>query len=158
MAVNHGGVVHCLDAETGQQYWSCDLLAVGYAAPLIAGDYVYVADEDACVSIFRLSTDPLNAMNDGEPINGEARYEAANFGTSIYTSPVFANGTLYIASRSHLFAISADDNATAESSQFTGHWTEWRGPNRDNILTETNLLNKLPDHGPPLLWRAEGLG
>jgi outer membrane protein assembly factor BamB/precorrin-6B methylase 2 len=158
MAVDLSGLVHCLDAKTGKQHWSYDLFSCNFAAPLIADDYVYVTDEDACVSIFRLSADPLKAMNDGEPINGDGRYEAANFGASIYTSPIYTNSTLYIASRSHLFAISADNDARGVTSQFSGHWPEWRGENRDNISTEKNLLNKWPDNGPPLLWTAEGLG
>ncbi|MHC4741737.1 MAG: outer membrane protein assembly factor BamB family protein, partial [Planctomycetota bacterium] len=39
-----------------------------------------------------------------------------------------------------------------------GHWPQWRGPNRDNVSTETGLLREWPDGGPPLLWRASGLG
>ena len=158
MAVDLSGLVHCLDAKSGKQHWSYDLFSCNFAAPLIADEYVYVTDEDACVSIFRLSADATEAMNDGEPINGDRRYEADNFGASIYTSPIYANGTLYIASRSNLFAISADNDAPAENSHFTGHWPEWRGAKRDNISTEKNLLKKWPDKGPPLLWTAKGLG
>jgi outer membrane protein assembly factor BamB len=37
-------------------------------------------------------------------------------------------------------------------------WPQWRGPHRDGISPETGLLREWPDDGPPLLWRAEGLG
>lgn len=36
--------------------------------------------------------------------------------------------------------------------------SQWRGPNRDGIYTETNLLKSWPASGPQLLWSAEGLG
>ena len=40
-----------------------------------------------------------------------------------------------------------------------GEWPQWRGPNQDGISTETGLLAKWPDGGPPELWRAElGIG
>ncbi len=39
-----------------------------------------------------------------------------------------------------------------------GHWPQWHGPNRDNVSTETGLLKQWPDGGPPLLWKATGLG
>lgn len=37
-------------------------------------------------------------------------------------------------------------------------WPQWRGPNRDGISTETGLLKEWPSEGPPLAWRAKGLG
>ncbi|PYI83171.1 MAG: polyvinylalcohol dehydrogenase, partial [Verrucomicrobia bacterium] len=39
-----------------------------------------------------------------------------------------------------------------------GDWTQWRGPNRDGISTETGLLKEWPSGGPPLVWKAKGLG
>ena len=37
-------------------------------------------------------------------------------------------------------------------------WPQWRGPNRDGLSTETGLLKEWPKDGPPLLWKANGLG
>ncbi len=36
--------------------------------------------------------------------------------------------------------------------------SDWRGPNRDGIYNETNLLKQWPEEGPELLWSFEGLG
>ncbi|HSH20114.1 MAG TPA: PQQ-binding-like beta-propeller repeat protein [Draconibacterium sp.] len=36
--------------------------------------------------------------------------------------------------------------------------SEWRGPGRSGIYSETNLLNEWPGNGPEILWVAEGLG
>ena len=37
-------------------------------------------------------------------------------------------------------------------------WPQWRGPKRDGISAETGLLKAWPASGPPLVWKAEGLG
>lgn len=43
--------------------------------------------------------------------------------------------------------------ATSVSAQ-----SQWRGPNRDGIYTESGLLKKWPAEGPKMLWSYEGLG
>jgi outer membrane protein assembly factor BamB len=40
----------------------------------------------------------------------------------------------------------------------TGDWPQWRGPNRDGVSTETGLLRQWPLGGPPLVWKATGIG
>src|SRR5262245_18796798 len=37
-------------------------------------------------------------------------------------------------------------------------WPQWRGPNRDGIATEKNLLQEWPKQGPKLLWQRKDLG
>jgi len=37
-------------------------------------------------------------------------------------------------------------------------WPQWRGPNRDAVSTETGLLKDWPASGPPLAWKATGVG
>lgn len=37
-------------------------------------------------------------------------------------------------------------------------WPAWRGPHRDGICTEKGLLKQWPPAGPPLAWKATGLG
>ena len=39
-----------------------------------------------------------------------------------------------------------------------GDWPQFRGPNRDGASAETGLLKALPPGGPPLVWKATGLG
>jgi outer membrane protein assembly factor BamB len=36
--------------------------------------------------------------------------------------------------------------------------SDWRGPNRDGIFFEKNLLKHWPENGPDMLWSFEGLG
>ena len=37
-------------------------------------------------------------------------------------------------------------------------WSQFHGPNRDNVSSETGLLKQWPAGGPELLWTADGLG
>jgi outer membrane protein assembly factor BamB len=89
------GLFHCLDAKTGIPYWTHDMLAAAWGSPLIVDDKVYIGDEDGDISVFKLSKKPeLLAEN---PMS-----------SSVYSTPVVANGTLFIADKDHLFAIVSD--------------------------------------------------
>jgi outer membrane protein assembly factor BamB len=37
-------------------------------------------------------------------------------------------------------------------------WPQFRGPTRDNVSRETGLLKQWPKDGPPLAWKASGIG
>src|SRR5215471_14464392 len=37
-------------------------------------------------------------------------------------------------------------------------WPQWHGPHRDNLSADTGLLQSWPPSGPPLAWKATGLG
>lgn len=37
-------------------------------------------------------------------------------------------------------------------------WPQWRGPRRDGICDETNLLQQWPEGGPKLIWSSTNLG
>src|SRR4051794_20271410 len=37
-------------------------------------------------------------------------------------------------------------------------WPQWRGPHRDNKSADTGLLREWPKDGPPLAWKATGIG
>ncbi|REK09972.1 MAG: polyvinylalcohol dehydrogenase [Planctomycetota bacterium] len=37
-------------------------------------------------------------------------------------------------------------------------WPQWRGPNRDGVSAETQLLSTWPTEGPTLVWQAKDLG
>ena len=45
-----------------------------------------------------------------------------------------------------------------KSAEAASNWATWRGPKRDNISPDTGLLKEWPKGGPPLLWKAKGLG
>lgn len=100
------GLFHCLNARTGKLNWTYDMFAASWASPLIVEGKVYIGDEDGDVAIFPLSGDPKKALKmvDGElaPALG-----VINMGNAVYSTPIVANNTLYIANKSTLFAIQA---------------------------------------------------
>jgi outer membrane protein assembly factor BamB len=44
------------------------------------------------------------------------------------------------------------------STSVAADWPQWRGPDRSNVSAETGLLKQWPKDGPPLEWKATGLG
>ncbi len=102
------GVIHCLDTNPGEDgqpkvHFTFDMLALSYGSPLITDGRVFLGDEDGDISIFKLGAENV------EPI------EEINMGTSIYSTPVAANGTIFISSKDKLFAISS--NAAADKQE-----------------------------------------
>ncbi|MEX0703770.1 MAG: PQQ-binding-like beta-propeller repeat protein, partial [Planctomycetales bacterium] len=87
------GLFHCLNAKTGVPYWTYDMFAAAWGSPLIAAGKVYIGDEDGDVAIFEHGAPKMNLI---------AEISMEN---SVYSTPVVANGVLYIANKSTLFAI-----------------------------------------------------
>ncbi len=86
------GLLHCLNAKTGEVHWTHDLLGYCWSTPLIVGDKVYVATEEGQMHIFeRSSTKKVIAGH--------------TFDSPIYSTPVVANETLYVATQRRLYAI-----------------------------------------------------
>ncbi len=45
-----------------------------------------------------------------------------------------------------------------KAGEKTADWTQFRGPNRDNISPDKNLLKEWPKDGPKIVWKSEGIG
>jgi outer membrane protein assembly factor BamB len=86
------GFIHCLDAKTGQVYWVHDMFAAVWGSTLVADGKVYLGDEDGDVVV--LATGKEKKL-----------IREINMGSSVYCSPVPANGALYIVNRNQLFCI-----------------------------------------------------
>ena len=95
------GFLHCLDAKTGEPYWTYDMLAAVWGSPLVADGKVYLGDEDG----------DLVVLQAGRPMKKLAEI---NMGGAIYGTPVAANGVLYVMNRSMLFAIANADAGPAK--------------------------------------------
>ncbi len=89
------GFLHCLDIETGKPYWTFDTLAAVWGSPLAADGKVYLGDEDGDLVVLQAGME-LKVISE------------INMGNSIYSSPVPANGVLYIMTRSELYAIAGE--------------------------------------------------
>ena len=87
-----GGFFYCIDAATGKVHWRHDLFAAVWGSPMVVDDKVYIGDEDGDVLIVQHNK-TLKIINE------------IYMGSAVYTTPSAANGRLYIATRSHLYAI-----------------------------------------------------
>ncbi|MAR10446.1 MAG: serine/threonine protein kinase [Blastopirellula sp.] len=114
------GLFHCFDALTGKRHWSYDMLAAAWGSPLIVDGHVYIGDEDGDVAVFNLSADPAKAMKDIDddpeeveyaPINSDENGDVVNMNNSVYSTPIVANNVLFIANKTHVFAIAPDEKA-----------------------------------------------
>jgi outer membrane protein assembly factor BamB len=93
------GFFHCLDAKTGQALWVHDMLAAMWGSPLLADGKIYLGDEDGDVVVFQAGRE--------KKIVAEM-----NMGSSVYSTPVPANGVLFINNRNQLFALANIQNVS----------------------------------------------
>jgi outer membrane protein assembly factor BamB len=91
------GFLHALDAKTGEVYWTHDLFSAVWASPMLVDGKIYIGDEDGDVVI----------LQEGKT---KKVLGTINMGSSVYSSAVPANGTLFISNRNQLYAI-ADSSA-----------------------------------------------
>jgi outer membrane protein assembly factor BamB len=103
------GLFHCLDVKTGKAHWTYDMLAASWASPLIVEDRVYIGDEDGDVMIFELSKEMKILSKDANGDEGPI-----NMGSAVYTTPVVANNTMFIANRNQLFCIQPGTKSKVE--------------------------------------------
>ncbi len=91
------GFLHCLDVKTGEVVWVYDLFAAIWGSPLVVDGKVYIGDEDGDITVLKTGKE-LELLAE------------INVRSSVYTTPVPANGSLFIANRNMLYKIS--DHAT----------------------------------------------
>ena len=72
-----------------------------WGSTLVADGKVYVGDEDGDVVV-------LAATKEGPKVISEV-----NMGSPVFSTPIVANGTIYIGTQTHLFAIAKDAKPVA---------------------------------------------
>jgi len=86
------GFLHCVDAKTGKPYWVHDMLAAIWGSPMVIDGKVYLGDEDGDVVVMEASKE-------------KKLIAEMNMGSSVYSTPVPANGALFIVNRNQIFAL-----------------------------------------------------
>ena len=86
------GFLHCLDAKTGAAYWTHDMLAAVWGSPMVIDGKVYLGDEDGDVVVLEAS-------------KMKKLIAESSLGSSVYATPVPANGAIFIANRNQLWAL-----------------------------------------------------
>jgi len=86
------GFFHCLDAQTGQEYWVHDLTAAVWGSALVADGKIYLGTEDGDVVVMQTGKE--------KKVLG-----TFNMGTAVYGTAVPAHNTLFIMNRNQLYAL-----------------------------------------------------
>ena len=86
------GFLHCLDVKTGKPYWTHDMFAAIWGSPMLIGDKIYLGDEDGDVAV----------IEHGKTFK---LVSEQNMGSSVYATPVPANGALFVMNRNQLYAL-----------------------------------------------------
>jgi outer membrane protein assembly factor BamB len=91
-ASEEAGYLHCFDAKTGERYWFDDLKSGVWGSPYYVDGKVMIGAEDGSVFVYRhgKKKDVIAVIDHGE---------------TIHSTPIVANGTLYVTTKSKLFAI-----------------------------------------------------
>jgi outer membrane protein assembly factor BamB len=100
-----GRVFHCLDAETGKPYWTEEIKGDTWASPLVADGKVYLGTRSGHFYAFVAGKEkkPLASIELGDPISATA---------------TAANGVLYVATMTRLYALQTGTNSKrAEDSR-----------------------------------------
>lgn len=102
------GLFHCVDAQTGKAYWTYDMLSDAWGSALVVDGKVIIGDGSGEIMVFKHGKEM------------EVLTADINMGNAVYSTPVVANGVMYIANKSHLFAIvpeGASETAPAQTPQ-----------------------------------------
>jgi outer membrane protein assembly factor BamB len=86
------GFLHCIDANSGQEYWVHDLTSAVWGSALVADDKVYIGNEDGDVVI--LATGKEKKV-----------LQTMNMASAVYSTPVPANNALIIMNRNQLYSL-----------------------------------------------------
>jgi outer membrane protein assembly factor BamB len=92
-----GRTFHCVDAETGKVYWTEEIKGDAWASPLVADGKVYLGTRSGNFYVFAASKEKqvLASVELGNPVSATA---------------TAANGVLYIATMTRLYALQVGTN------------------------------------------------
>lgn len=108
-AADLSGFLYCLDAKTGKQHWKHDMMAGVWGSPTVLDGKVMLGNTDG----------ELYVLEHGKALKQLALNDMQH---AVYTTPVAANGVLYVVTRRFLYAIEQPQPSLA-----LDQWPMFRG-------------------------------
>ncbi|MGA2864151.1 MAG: PQQ-binding-like beta-propeller repeat protein [Verrucomicrobiota bacterium] len=94
-----GPTFHCLDAATGQACWTQEIKGEAWASPLVADGKVYLGTRSGAFYVFAASRE-------------KKLLSTTDLGVPVSSTVTAANGVLYLATMTHLYAIQQQNQAS----------------------------------------------
>jgi len=91
----YDGILHCLDARTGLKRWEFDLLTTVWSSPYFVDGKVYLGADNGDLAV----------LPAGKAAPRKEDVKKIEVGSSVKSPVVAANGTLYVVTGTHLYAI-----------------------------------------------------
>jgi outer membrane protein assembly factor BamB len=98
------GFLHALDAKSGKPFWTHDMFAAMWGSPMYIDGKIYLGDEDGDVVVMQAGRE-LKVLSE------------MNMGSSVYSTPVPANGALFISNRNLLYALAEGASSTPTANE-----------------------------------------
>lgn len=93
-AADFTGWVYCFDPETGKLHWKHDTESNIWGSPLAVDGKVFIGNESGKLLVYQASRE-MKLLS------------AVEVGAAVYSTPVVADGVLYLATQTHLYAVGA---------------------------------------------------
>ncbi len=94
---DYSGFVYCLDALTGQEYWKHDTKGHIWGSTLLVDGRLFIGNEDGYLTVLPARKEYV-----------KKDVLEIDMGTPVFSSPIAANGVLYVATHTHLYAIAQE--------------------------------------------------
>ena len=106
-AADLSGFVHCIDLAKGTRYWEHDLFDGVWGSTIVVDGKVFLGSEEGALTVFKASKEKAEVL---------AKKDTIEF-SSIYSTPTFTNGRMYLSDRTRLYAIDVSGGAKAGSKE-----------------------------------------
>ncbi|MEO6740460.1 MAG: PQQ-binding-like beta-propeller repeat protein [Chthoniobacteraceae bacterium] len=99
---DYSGFVYCIDSKTGKLMWRHDTQAHIWGSPMVVDGKVFIGNEDGDLYVFAATKE-------------KKLLSQVNMGAPILSTPVAANGMLFVNTQTHLYCIG--EGAKPEAQQ-----------------------------------------
>ena len=106
-AADLSGFVHCIDLAKGTRYWEHDLFDGVWGSTMVVDGKVFLGSEEGSLTIFKASKEKAEVLDKKDTIEF----------SSIYSTPTFTNGRMYLSDRTRLYAVDVSGKAMADSKE-----------------------------------------